>query len=129
MKIRRCISHRYYGVWNLMLLYLYMNINILTKLLCFLQACIGDVEKNIPVSICLYVKVNEKKLALGTLNSKKLFQQSFDLVFDKTFEISHNWKNGSIFFLGYTADNEKSDRYPFLPMGFEINLQAFQVLP
>ncbi|KAL1813271.1 hypothetical protein ACET3Z_023336 [Daucus carota] len=74
------------------------------------QACIGDVEKDIPVSICLYVKVDEKKLALGTLNSKKLFQQSFDLVFDKTFEISHNWKNGSIFFLGYTADNEKSDR-------------------
>ncbi|WOH06146.1 hypothetical protein DCAR_0625569 [Daucus carota subsp. sativus] len=83
------------------------------------QACIGDVEKDIPVSICLYVKVDEKKLALGTLNSKKLFQQSFDLVFDKTFEISHNWKNGSIFFLGYTADNEKSDRYPFLPMDAE----------
>lgn len=85
---------------------------------CFLQACIGEVEEDSSESICLFVNINGKKLALGTLNSEKLLQQSFDLVFDKTFELSHNWKNGSVFFHGYTADNDISDQYPFLPLFF-----------
>lgn len=73
------------------------------------------------------MNVNGKKLALATLNSEKLRQQNFDLVFDKTFELSHNWKNGSVLFHGYTADNDISDKYPFLPTGFQIYIQSFKV--
>ncbi|KAL8094837.1 hypothetical protein AgCh_036376 [Apium graveolens] len=72
-------------------------------------ACIGEVDKDSSEFICLFVNINGKKLALGTLHSEKLCQQSFDLVFDKTFELSHNWKNGSVIFHGYTADNDISD--------------------
>ncbi|MCE3050822.1 hypothetical protein HAX54_048248 [Datura stramonium] len=36
-----------------------------------------------------------QKLVLGTLSSDKLPQQQFDLVFDRDFELSHNWKNES----------------------------------
>ncbi|KAK1389589.1 Histone deacetylase HDT1 [Heracleum sosnowskyi] len=73
------------------------------------QACVGEVEKGSSESIYLFVKVKGKKLALATLNSEKLPQQTFDLVFDKTFELSHTWKNGSVFFHGYTADNDIPD--------------------
>lgn len=62
-------------------------------------------------SVCLYVTVDGKKLVLGTLFSEKLPQQQFDLVFDKEFELSHNWKNGSVYFYGYKANNPYEE-YP-----------------
>ncbi|KAM0065683.1 putative histone deacetylase transcription factor C2H2 family [Helianthus debilis subsp. tardiflorus] len=75
------------------------------KVLHLSQACLGEIKNTKSSdSVCLYVNVDSKKLVLGTLNSERLPQQLFDLVFDKDFQISHNWKNGSVFFYGYKAD-------------------------
>ncbi|ERN12770.1 hypothetical protein AMTR_s00043p00194480 [Amborella trichopoda] len=52
------------------------------------------------------------KIVIGSLSSEKLPQLSFDLVFQKEFELSHNWKNGSIFLCGYKTiiqEGESSD--------------------
>ncbi|KAK7244972.1 hypothetical protein RIF29_39801 [Crotalaria pallida] len=69
------------------------------------MACLGEVSKDKgsePVS--LYVKFDDQKLALGTLSSEKFPQISYDLVFEKEFELSHNWKHGSVYFNGYKAE-------------------------
>ncbi|KAA8516666.1 hypothetical protein F0562_016828 [Nyssa sinensis] len=73
------------------------------------QACLGEVKGNGNESVCLYVNVNGKKLVLGTLSPEKLPQQQFDLVFERDFELSHNWKNGSVYFYGYKANNPFDD--------------------
>lgn len=64
------------------------------------QASLGE-SKNKAESVPLYVNVDGKKLILGTLSHQSCPQLSFDLVFDEEFELSHNWKNGSVYFLGY----------------------------
>ncbi|KAK8513314.1 hypothetical protein V6N13_002064 [Hibiscus sabdariffa] len=64
------------------------------------QASLGE-SKNKAESVPLYVNANGKKLVLGTLSHQNCPQLSFDLVFDQEFELSHNWKNGSVYFLGY----------------------------
>ncbi|XP_039024152.1 histone deacetylase HDT1-like isoform X2 [Hibiscus syriacus] len=64
------------------------------------QASLGE-SKNKAESVPLYVNANGKKLVLGTLSHQNCLQLSFDLVFDQEFELSHNWKNGSVYFLGY----------------------------
>nr|KAJ0209169.1 hypothetical protein LSAT_V11C400210350 [Lactuca sativa] len=46
----------------------------------------------------------EKKHVLGTLHPKRLPQQRFDLLFADNFEISHNWKHGSVNFYGSATD-------------------------
>ncbi|XP_019229422.1 PREDICTED: histone deacetylase HDT1-like isoform X1 [Nicotiana attenuata] len=70
------------------------------------QASLGEAKKDKGSEpVCLSVNVDGKKLVLGTLNLDKLPQQQFDLVFDKDFELSHNWKNGSVYFFGYKAAN------------------------
>ena len=51
----------------------------------------------------LYVTFGSQKLVLGTLSKDNVPQLSFDLVLEKEFELSHNWKNGSVYFLGYKA--------------------------
>ncbi|CAI0398169.1 unnamed protein product, partial [Linum tenue] len=51
----------------------------------------------------LFIKVGEKKLVLGTLSPETIPQLAFDLVLEQEFELSHNWKNGSIFFTGYKS--------------------------
>ena len=61
--------------------------------------------------VCLYANIGGQKLVLGTLSAEKFPQISFDLVFEKKFELSHNWKNGSVYFCGYKAAN--SVEYPF----------------
>ncbi|XP_073317163.1 histone deacetylase HDT1-like isoform X2 [Primulina huaijiensis] len=70
------------------------------------QASLGEMKKEKGnESVCLFVNVEGKKLVLGTLFSDKLPQQQFDLVFDNNFELSHNWKSGSVYFFGYKASN------------------------
>nr|XP_027072210.1 histone deacetylase HDT1-like isoform X1 [Coffea arabica] len=70
------------------------------------QASIGEVKKEKGnETICLFVNVDGQRLVLGTLFSEKLPQQQFDLVFDRNFELSHNWKSGSVYFYGYRANN------------------------
>ncbi|KAL2487232.1 histone deacetylase HDT1 [Abeliophyllum distichum] len=78
------------------------------------QACLGELKKEKGnESVCLFVKVDGKKLVLGTLFTEKLPQQQFDLVFDRDFELSHNWKSGSVYFYGYKASNPFEEEYPF----------------
>lgn len=78
-----------------------------------LQANLGEIKKEkSSESVALFVNVDGKKLVLGTLFPDKLPQQQFDLVFDRDFELSHNWKNGSVYFYGYLAANP-FDEYPF----------------
>ncbi|CAN1275797.1 Histone deacetylase HDT1 [Linum perenne] len=68
------------------------------------QASLGDCKKDKGNgSVCLYVKVDDKKLVLGTLSSEKIPQLQLDLVFDRDFQLSHNGKNGSVYFIGYKA--------------------------
>ncbi|CAA3014684.1 Histone deacetylase HDT1 [Olea europaea subsp. europaea] len=70
------------------------------------QANLSELKKEkANESICLFLKVNGRTLVLGTLFTEKLPQQQLDLVFDRDFELSHNWKNGSVFFYGYKASN------------------------
>ncbi|XP_004246566.1 histone deacetylase HDT1 [Solanum lycopersicum] len=69
------------------------------------QASLGELKKDKSESACLSVNIDGKKLVLGTLNSEKVPQQQFDLVFDKDFELSHNLKSGSVYFFGYKATN------------------------
>jgi hypothetical protein len=57
------------------------------------------------------VKIDDHKLQLGTLSSEKIPQISYDLVFEKEFELSHNWKYGSVFFTGFKMESVAS--YPF----------------
>ncbi|KAL6559247.1 hypothetical protein OROHE_006616 [Orobanche hederae] len=59
------------------------------------QASLGELKKEKGCeSVTLFVTVDGKKLVLGRLCMDKLPQQQFDLVFDRTFELSHNLKSG-----------------------------------
>ncbi|KAL7096702.1 hypothetical protein ACP275_10G096100 [Erythranthe tilingii] len=106
------------------------------------QACLGEVKNgktNEPVY--LFIHVNGKKLVLGTLFTEKLPQQQFDLVFDQEFQISHNWKSGSVYFYGYMAsngyeeesagesDSESSEEEEELPVQVQNNGKAKQEKP
>ncbi|KAL7137450.1 hypothetical protein ABFS83_10G092600 [Erythranthe nasuta] len=106
------------------------------------QACLGEVKNgktNEPVY--LFIHVNGKKLVLGTLFTEKLPQQQFDLVFDQEFQISHNWKSGSVYFYGYMANNgyeeesagesdsESSEEEEELPVQVQNNGKAKQEKP
>ncbi|CAH2072152.1 unnamed protein product [Thlaspi arvense] len=49
-------------------------------------------------SALLYVTVDGKKLVIGTLSQGNIPQISFDLVFEKEFELSHSLERGSVQF-------------------------------
>ncbi|KAJ6765770.1 32 KDA HEAT SHOCK PROTEIN-RELATED [Salix purpurea] len=73
------------------------------------QAALGESSKKGNDSVPLFLKFDEKKLVLGTLSPENIPQLSFDLVFEREFELSHNWKNGSVFFCGYQAAIPEND--------------------
>ncbi|KAK4772759.1 hypothetical protein SAY86_014534 [Trapa natans] len=73
-------------------------------------ATLGESEKKGVESVPIYVKSGNKKLVLGTLSANKFPQISYDLVFEKEFELSHNWKDCE-------TDSEEEDNLP-------INLEA-----
>ncbi|KAJ0083860.1 hypothetical protein Patl1_30498 [Pistacia atlantica] len=78
------------------------------------QASLGESKKDKGhESVPLFVKFGDQKLVLGTLISDTIPQLSFDLVFEKEFEISHNWKNGSVYFCGYQTPlpQDSSDEF------------------
>ena len=58
------------------------------------------------------LQVDDKKYVIGTLSAEKAPQIMFDLVLEKDFTLSHDWKDGSLYFCGYTAAAE--GEYPFL---------------
>ncbi|KAF5751594.1 histone deacetylase HDT1-like [Tripterygium wilfordii] len=75
------------------------------------QAALGESKKDKgKEAVPLYVKCGDQKLVIGTLSSENFPQVSFDLVFEKEFELSHNWKGGSVHFCGYKVPIP--DEYP-----------------
>ncbi|KAI4334289.1 hypothetical protein L6164_018999 [Bauhinia variegata] len=69
------------------------------------QAALGESKKDSgSEAVVLHLKTDNQKLVLGTLSREKFPQLSFDIVLDKEFELSHNWKNGSVYFCGYKAE-------------------------
>ncbi|BFG38714.1 hypothetical protein CerSpe_249900 [Prunus speciosa] len=79
------------------------------------QVCLDDVKKakgSNPIS--LFAKTGNHKLVLGILSAEKFPQLPLDIFFGEKFELSHNWKNGSVHFTGYkslsnTGDNSDSE--------------------
>ncbi|KZV42623.1 hypothetical protein F511_32886 [Dorcoceras hygrometricum] len=78
------------------------------------QAALGEVNdvkgaKHVP----LRMKIDDKSFVLGSLSAEERTQVMFDLVFEREFELSHDWKNGSVYFMGYIADDAVSDEEDF----------------
>ncbi|XP_058198633.1 histone deacetylase HDT1-like [Rhododendron vialii] len=79
------------------------------------QAAMGEGKKgkgndHIP----LHVKIDGKKLVVGSLSVENFPQITFDLVFEKEFELSHDWKNGSVYFCGYLNNFSAGEDYDSL---------------
>ncbi|KAG5566595.1 hypothetical protein RHGRI_002225 [Rhododendron griersonianum] len=68
------------------------------------QAALGEGKKGNDI-VPLRLKINGKMFVVGSLSGEKFPQVSFDLVLEREFELSHDWKNGSVYFCGYTAEN------------------------
>jgi hypothetical protein len=79
------------------------------------QAALGESKKS--DNALMYVKIDDQKLAIGTLSVDKNPHIQFDLVFDKEFELSHTSKTTSVFFTGYKVEQPfEEDGYPFLAL-------------
>ena len=79
------------------------------------QAALGESKKS--DNALMYVKIDDQKLAIGTLSVDKNPHIQFDLVFDKEFELSHTSKTTSVFFTGYKVEQPfEEDEYPFLAL-------------
>ncbi|VVB08653.1 unnamed protein product [Arabis nemorensis] len=62
----------------------------------------------------LYVKVDGIKFVIGSLSQDKFPQTSFDLIFEKEFELSHSLERGCVHFVGYRSpniDDEEGDDF------------------
>ncbi|XP_058004148.1 histone deacetylase HDT1 [Hevea brasiliensis] len=88
------------------------------------QAALGESKKEKGnESVPLFLKIDDKKIVLGSLSPENIPQLSFDLVFEREVELSHNWKSGSVYFCGYQtplpeeeeifADEDSEDEGPF----------------
>ncbi|CAH2041022.1 unnamed protein product, partial [Thlaspi arvense] len=70
------------------------------------QAALGEGKKEKGSELIpLCVRIIGDNFIVGSLSAKNVPQVSFDLVFEKAFELCHNWKNGSVYFYGYSTDN------------------------
>ncbi|KAG5515689.1 hypothetical protein RHGRI_036664 [Rhododendron griersonianum] len=93
------------------------------------QAAMGEGKKgkgndHIP----LHVKIDGKKLVVGSLSGENFPQITFDLVFEKEFELSHDWKNGSVYF--YSLESDEDEDAPIGIMGNgEIKLEVKEAKP
>ncbi|CAI9289939.1 unnamed protein product [Lactuca saligna] len=83
------------------------------KLLHISQVALGEVKNRKKVeNVQVRVNFNDQKFVLATLSSERIPQLLFDLLFEKDVELSHGWKDGSVYFCGYFASNP--DEYPLL---------------
>lgn len=73
------------------------------------QASLGKMKKKAKNSARLFVHTDGKKFVLAKLSANNLPQQQLNLVFEKDFELSHNWKKGSVYMFGYKAQNPRAD--------------------
>ncbi|KAL2557421.1 Histone deacetylase HDT1 [Forsythia ovata] len=84
------------------------------KLIHISQAALGEVKdvkgaKRVPIRM----KIDTNKYVIGTLSAEDRPQVMFDLVFEREFELSHDWKSGSVYFAGYIADDPIQDEQDF----------------
>ncbi|KAK1373518.1 Histone deacetylase HDT1 [Heracleum sosnowskyi] len=78
------------------------------------QVALGDVKNPKSAnSILVRMEVDDKEIVIGTLSVEKAPQIMFDLVLEKDFTLSHGWKDGSLFFCGYTAAADLEDNGPY----------------
>jgi len=73
------------------------------------QVALGEKKNNGSEPVKIYLKVGDQKLVIGTLSHEKLPQLSTEIVLEKPCELSHSWKNGSVYFTGYLVDAAESD--------------------
>ncbi|CAO2181981.1 unnamed protein product [Urochloa humidicola] len=66
------------------------------------QAALGETKKG-SENVVVSIKVDDKKLVLGTLSAEKHPQIMCDLIFENDFEISHSSKTTSVFLCGYKS--------------------------
>lgn len=91
----------------------------------FIQATLGEIKSKANENVTIFLKIGGQKLVLGILSAEKFPQLSFDLVFEKEFEISHNGKGGSIYCAGYQAFADDQEQYPsFLIWEFILPLET-----
>ncbi|KAI3989678.1 hypothetical protein MKX01_036287 [Papaver californicum] len=102
------------------------------------QAALGETKKG-NENVVLFVNFKGKKLVLGTLSLDKCPQINFDLIFEKEFELSHNSKNGSVYFSGYKSalgsefpsddsyDSDSDDEIPLVANGKPEPLEVSKV--
>uniref|UniRef100_A0A7C9DMB9 Histone deacetylase n=1 Tax=Opuntia streptacantha TaxID=393608 RepID=A0A7C9DMB9_OPUST len=70
------------------------------------QACLGEVKKDKGSEfVRLFAQKDGQKFVIGILSLEKFPHINLDLVFEDEFELSHDWKHGSVHFAGYKADN------------------------
>ncbi|XP_023522030.1 histone deacetylase HDT1-like [Cucurbita pepo subsp. pepo] len=96
------------------------------------QATLGELKKDkSKESVTIFLKIDEQKLVLGILSAEKFPQLSFDLVFEKEFELSHNGKSGSIYCMGYqaSAEDQEHEEYSDSDFGSEDEELALQHVP
>ncbi|CAA0815003.1 Histone deacetylase HDT1 [Striga hermonthica] len=74
------------------------------------QASLGEVKDVKEAKrVSLRLKVDNKDFVIGSLSAEDRPQVMFDLVFEKQFELSHDLKQGSVYFMGYIAEEPISD--------------------
>ncbi|XP_042013539.1 histone deacetylase HDT2-like isoform X2 [Salvia splendens] len=82
----------------------------LGKLIHISQAAMGEVKDvKSAKNVHLRMKIDDKDFIIGSLAAENRPQVMFDLVFEKEFELSHDLKNGSVYFIGYIADDPVSE--------------------
>lgn len=72
-------------------------------------AALGEKKNGGNEPVRLYTKVEDLKLLIGTLSHDKFPQLCTEIVLPRSFELSHSWKDGSVFFTGYIVDAHESD--------------------
>ncbi|KAL0736673.1 hypothetical protein Bca4012_012883 [Brassica carinata] len=71
-------------------------------------AALGEKKNGGNVPVRLHMKVDDQKLVIGTLSHDKFPQLCTEIVLERPFELSHTWKDGSVFFSGYKVDAHES---------------------
>ncbi|GMJ02937.1 HISTONE DEACETYLASE 3, histone deacetylase 2C [Hibiscus trionum] len=94
-----------------------------TRVLHLSQLALGEVTRDKKKekgneNVCIYLNFKNDKFLIGTLSQEKFPQIPLDLVLHDKFELSHTWKNGSVYITGYYVDttqggdNESEEELP-----------------
>ncbi|KAF8083464.1 hypothetical protein N665_0771s0003 [Sinapis alba] len=85
------------------------------------QASLGNCKGEKGEAVTLNVKVGNNKFVMGTLVSESIPQTCFDVLFDKEFELSHNWGKGSVYFVGFKYSEEEEEEVEEVPATVTAN--------